>query len=86
MNDGLPDHHHQPEPAVGDIVTADGQVVREGDRVFNYYDLKWGTIEQTSLGSDGWFGVRHEDGTYATLNGERISTEEPAWFKNRSGS
>ena len=26
------------------ILTADGYAVHEGDRVFNYYDCKWGVI------------------------------------------
>jgi hypothetical protein len=28
------------------IVTADGKHVKQGDRVYNYYDCKWGTIER----------------------------------------
>lgn len=59
------------------ITTADGKAVHEGDRVFNYYDCKWGTIKPGSLDPEGWFDVNHDDGTVACLNGERISTVNP---------
>lgn len=53
------------------ITTVDGVEVRSGDRVFNYYDRKAGTIEHQP-DSSGWFDVKHDDGTRAYLNGERI--------------
>ena len=52
------------------ITTEDGIVLQVGDRAFNYYDHKPGTIQ--SLSPDGWFDFHHEDGTSALLNGERI--------------
>ena len=64
-----------------EIRTADGETARLGDRLFNYYDMKWGVIENFDLCSPGWFGFRHDDGTYATLNGERVAAEKPAWMK-----
>jgi hypothetical protein len=63
------------------IQTADGRTVNVGDRVFNYYDLKWGRIESLTSTSDGWFTFAHEDGTKAVLNGERISSSPPSWWK-----
>jgi hypothetical protein len=44
-----------------------------GDRGFNYYDMKWGTVEQEPS-DDGWFKVRHDDGSTAILNDERFVT------------
>ena len=61
----------------GQIVTEDGQDVNEGDRVFNYYDMKWGTIANVEAGDDPWFDVLQEDGTKAYLDGSRISTFDP---------
>lgn len=60
-----------------EIRTEDGKVVNEGDRVFNYYDWKWGSIERDSLDKEGWFRIRHDDGTTAILNGARIATYQP---------
>jgi hypothetical protein len=56
------------------IRTADGKIRTEGDRVFNFYDLKWGVIRTNTIDAEGWFSVDHEDGTATLLNGERIST------------
>ncbi len=61
----------------GQVVTEDGKDVNEGDRVFNYYDMKWGVIRNVEAGDDPWFDVMHEDGTKAYLNGSRISTFDP---------
>jgi len=58
------------------ITTSDGKYVSIGARVFNYYDRKWGKIT-TEPDMSGWFDVRHDDGTRACLNGDRISTYEP---------
>lgn len=57
------------------VTTANGVVVRPGDRVFNYYDGKWGVI-QDDIDAQGWFTHVQEDGGRHTLNGERISTRE----------
>jgi hypothetical protein len=62
------------------IVTADGATLKVGDRAFNYYDCKWGKIEEINR-HDDWFTFRHEDGTSAVLNGERISKNKPTWMK-----
>lgn len=53
------------------IITEDGVEVIPGDRVFNYYDRKWGWIVEAP-DSAGWFDVKHDDGTTGYLNGERI--------------
>lgn len=63
------------------IVTSDGKRVRPGDRVFNYYDCKWGRIAH-DVDCDGWFHVNHEDGSSALLNGERIATYQPSWARS----
>ena len=60
-----------------EIRTADGAVAREGDTVWNYYDQKWGAIIEPP-DDEGWFYVRHEDGTTKVLNGERIALADPA--------
>jgi hypothetical protein len=57
------------------IITEDNYEVHEGDTVFNYYDLKWGTIRQGSTDNQGWFTLDHTDGTSTLLNGERICTK-----------
>jgi hypothetical protein len=58
------------------VKTADGRLVTEGDRVFNYYDGEWGTVGR--VGSDGWFDHIREDGTRgALLNGERVCVVIP---------
>lgn len=56
------------------IRTEDGVYVNEGDRVFNYYDMKPGRIEPGTgiMAPDLWFTVKHDDGTQALLNGQRI--------------
>lgn len=55
-----------------EIVTEDGVSVREGSRVFNYYDRKWGTIKVGTVDRQGWFTLVQDDRTTAILNGERI--------------
>lgn len=57
------------------IRTEDGKLVRERDRVFNYYDGFWG--ELGPIDSDGWADVTASDGRRAYLNGQRISTYDP---------
>lgn len=56
------------------ITTEDGKTVREGDRVFNYYDGWWGTLGPIDEG--GWADVHGAD-RRAYLNGQRISTYDP---------
>ena len=62
------------------ITTEDGVDVAVGDRVYNYYDRKVGKIV-TNPDNAGWFDVKHNDGTTAYLNGERICSVEFAWNK-----
>ena len=57
------------------ITTEDGKEVGEGDRVFNYYDMKWGTI--SNIGEDLWFTLLHDDGTRSSLDGSRVATYDP---------
>jgi len=57
------------------IRTEDGKDVSVGDRVYNYYDMKPGTIEgPVRMMPDPWFDVRHDDGSLSVLNGQRICT------------
>lgn len=56
------------------IMTEDGKTVREGDRVFNYYDGWWGTLGPIDDG--GWADV-HGENKRAYLNGQRLSTFDP---------
>jgi hypothetical protein len=67
-----------------DIVTEDGVVVKEGQMVYNYYEMKPGVIIPGSIcmAPDPWFDVQHEDGTTSLLNGQRICTIE---FAKRRG-
>ena len=58
------------------IAAADGKVARVGDRVWNFYDLRWVTIAEEP-DADGWFSTTEEDGSRGpVLNGERITTTE----------
>lgn len=56
-------------------VTEDGHPFKEGDRLYNYYDCKWGVVGE--IDRQGWFTFRHDDGTSATLNSVRVSKQEP---------
>ena len=58
------------------IKTEDDQIVQAGDRVFNYYDMKWGTI-RADVDASGWFHVDHDDGSSALLDGSRIASYDP---------
>jgi hypothetical protein len=57
-----------------EIRTEDGVIVHEGDRVYDYYNMKPGVIVPGSLthAPDVWFDVKHDDGTRSLLNGSRI--------------
>jgi hypothetical protein len=53
------------------VITADGVVVKTGDRVFNYYDVEWGKIG--GIERDGWFTFWPEGKSHGRLlNGERV--------------
>lgn len=58
--------------------TEDGAVVNEGDRVYNYYDMKPGVIGRSTF--DGtWFTFTPDDGSQRNvLNGARVCTIEYA--------
>lgn len=71
-----------------------GGVVKHavGTRVFNYYDMKAGTIERTAAypqaptmpvhdrdgGAAWWVNVRHDDGSMALLDQSRMCTPDYA--------
>jgi hypothetical protein len=58
------------------ITTADGQVITNGDRAFNFYDGRWGTVR--NIAPSGWFDLRTDDGHMDYLNGERVCVVIPA--------
>jgi hypothetical protein len=62
------------------ITTEDGKQLTEGDRAYNYYDMKPGYIKPNSITMlpDAWFDFIHDDGTRAMLNGARICSIEYA--------
>jgi hypothetical protein len=60
---------------VSTVRTADNETVSTGDRVFNYYDGKWGTIGR--IETDGWFDHIADDGRSTSLNGERVCVTIP---------
>jgi hypothetical protein len=64
------------------IRTEDGAALNEGDRAYNYYDMKPGTIRANSLDSAGWFDFDHDDGSSAYLDGSRICSTA---FATRKG-
>lgn len=49
-----------------------GAIIREGDRAYNYYEMKPGAIVAGSVDEAEWFRFRHDDGSFALLNGARI--------------
>lgn len=80
------------------IITEDGATVNEGDRVYNYYDMKpgklvVGSIEKTKFRDepfnaqrDLWFYVEHDDGSNALLNGQRICSMPFARMRGFKGA
>lgn len=67
-----------------EVITEDGATLHPGDRAFNYYDMKAGTIGD-DLDDSGWFTFVHDDGTDAVLNGARICTTAYAERKGWPG-
>lgn len=57
------------------VRTADGKTVREGERVFDYYNGAWGTVG--TVEDDGWFTFTSEAGRKTSLNGERVCVVIP---------
>ena len=43
-----------------EVITEDGATLRQGDRAFNYYDMKAGTIGD-DLDDSGWLTFLHDD-------------------------
>ena len=68
------------EPKPTSLLTEDGKRLNEGDRCYNYYDMKAGVIVPGTgtMLPDAWFDIKHDDGTTAILNGQRICTTEYA--------
>jgi hypothetical protein len=72
------------------MFTADGVAIKENGRYFNYYDCFWvvvlfesGTGGPNGEYWDGWFRTKTDDGSPGPLlNGERMSSKPPAWFKD----
>lgn len=71
------------------ILTEDGKLVGVGDRVYCYYDAKWGVIDriEDTHGSANsradnrnqvlWADVTCDDGSKGYYNGQRLSTHKP---------
>lgn len=58
------------------IITADGQTVVFGAKVFDYYDGHWGTVGMIS--DDGWFDHHRENGEgKGYLDGSRVCVRIP---------
>lgn len=57
---------------VDEIETEDAVTLKVGDRAFNYYDHKVGTILGPINERDSWFDFAQDDGTTKLLNGARI--------------
>lgn len=74
-------HNHKPNPEWW--ITEDGVVFKVGDRLFNYYDGLWGTVETEPREHDGWFDFRHDGSSYTTiLNSVRVASKEPEWMRH----
>ena len=60
------------------VTTEDHVTLTEGDRAYNYYDMKPGKIGkiETEGSFRGWFDFHHDDGSRAILNGQRICSSE----------
>lgn len=67
-------------------ITEDGFEFKDGDRLFNYYDCKWGIVvdrDPAIYRDKEWFTFEHEDGTRTTLNAVRVSKNAPSWWKEK---
>lgn len=56
--------------------TANGVEITHGLRVWDN-DLACGSVDLSSLKSDGWFDVVREDGRRVLMNAERVTTVHP---------
>ena len=74
-----------PENKDPDLYLECGTPANVGDKAFNYYDFKVGTIGNI-IRHDGWFDFKHDDGTSALLNNERVCSllfaNKKGWLKN----
>ena len=57
------------------VKTADGKVVAEGHRVFNFRDWKWGVIVGDSQESAE---IVHDDGTHAVIDTRWVLSKDPS--------
>lgn len=71
------------DSACEDLTTEDNRTpITLGMRLFNYYDCEWVTVtEMPTAWSRGWFEVTNDNGKSYSLNGVRVSTREPDWYK-----
>lgn len=71
-----------------EIHAEDNVIVHEGDRIYDYYNMKPGVIVVGSVtyAPDAWFDVLHDDGTRSMLNGQRICTILFARLRNFKGA
>lgn len=60
-----------------EIRTEDGQTVKEGERVFDFYNGRWGVIVPGSVDAEGWFTLEADTGQRTSLNGERVAVTVP---------
>jgi hypothetical protein len=58
------------------LITEDGHSFQVGDRLYNYYDGKWGTVVNEP-GHHGWFDFKQDDGSVTILNSVRVSKNPP---------
>jgi hypothetical protein len=65
----------QLEGANVSVMTADRKTVAEGNRVFNFYDWKWGVIVR---GAEGMAELAHDDGTCTVINSRWVLTKDPS--------
>jgi hypothetical protein len=73
--------HNPRNSDCSELTTEDNRTsIQDGQRLYNYYDGKWGIVEfipgRFGTSYDGWFMLRHEDGTSTLLNGVRVSTTD----------
>ena len=62
------------------VTSCDNKEFTVGDQVFNYYDMRLGTITSEPE-NDGWFYFTDTDNFKKFLNGERICSIETATKK-----
>lgn len=69
-------HKHKPNPEWW--ITEDGIEFKVGDRLYNYYDGRWGTVVSEPDGLHGWFRFQEDGASHSnSLNSVRVSSREP---------